>query len=84
MFMISIWWKAFFVHCTQHDDIISYKEELNENVYTCMEMSKQSYAECMMMPFKRLQDYMVWKAKLEDHKHKKLNEEISKHGKSFR
>jgi len=49
-----------------------------------MEMSKQSYGECMSMPFKRFQEYMEWKAKLEDEKQKKINEEMSKHGKSFK
>jgi hypothetical protein len=53
-------------------------------VYACMEMSKQSYVECMIMPFKRLQDYMTWKARLEDEKQKKMSEEMSKHGKSIR
>ena len=49
-----------------------------------MEMSRQSYGECLLMPFKRFQDYMVWKSKLEDEKQKKINEEINKHGKSFK
>ena len=77
-------WKAFFVHCTQHDDIIQYKADLNESVYACMEMSKQSYVECMSMPLKRFQDYMVWKTKLEEEKQKRINEEMGKHGKSFK
>jgi hypothetical protein len=49
-----------------------------------MEMSKQSYVECILMPYKRFQDYMIWKSKLEEEKQKKLNEELGKHGKSFR
>jgi len=49
-----------------------------------MEMSRQSYDECLSMPFKRFQDYMVWKARLEDEKQKRINEELGKHGKSFR
>jgi len=49
-----------------------------------MEMSKQSYVECMLMPFKRFQDYMIWKGKLEDEKQKRINEEVGKHGKSIK
>jgi hypothetical protein len=41
-----------------------------------MDLSKQSYVECMMMPFKRFQDYMKWKTKLEDEKLKKIQEDI--------
>ena len=47
-------------------------------------MSKQSYVECLLMPFKRFQDYMTWKTKLEEEKQKRIDEEIGKHGKSFR
>ncbi len=36
------------------------------------------------MPFKRFQDYMTWKVKLEEEKQKKINEEMNKHGKSFK
>jgi hypothetical protein len=49
-----------------------------------MEMSKQSYTECIMMPVKRFQDYMIWKTKLEEEKQKRIDEEMSKHGKPFR
>lgn len=49
-----------------------------------MEMSKQSYVECLFMPYKRFGDYMEWKAKLEAEKQKKMDEEMSKHGKSFK
>lgn len=82
--MILIWWKAFFVHCTQHDEIIKYKEDLSQIVFTCMELSKQSYVECMLMPYKRLQDYMNWKTKLEEEKQKNIKEEMGRHGKSLR
>jgi len=81
---LSIWWKTFFVHCTQHNDIVKYKDDLNESIYTCMEMSHQSYSECMLMPFKRFQDYLIWKSRLEEEKQKRINEEIKVNGKSFR
>jgi len=41
-----------------------------------MEMSKQSYIEVCMMPYKRFQDYMKWKARLEEEKQKRIEEEI--------
>jgi len=49
-----------------------------------MELSGQSYVECLFIPYKRFQDYMIWKTKLEEEKQKKLGEEMGKHGKSFR
>ena len=78
--MILIWWKAFFVHCSQHDEIFSFKKELAENIYSCMEMSKQSYIEVMFMPVKRFQDYLKWKTQLEEEKQKRFEEESKKYG----
>jgi len=49
-----------------------------------MELSRQSYVECILMPYKKFQDYMKWKSKLEEEKQKHIKEEMSKHGKSFR
>ena len=46
-----------------------------------MEMSGQSYTECISMPFKRFQDYMLWKSRLEEEKIKKINEETRHYGK---
>jgi hypothetical protein len=43
-----------------------------------MEMSKQSYADIMLMPVKRFQDYMKWKNDLEDEKQKMILEEVNK------
>lgn len=72
------------MHYTQHDDIIKYKQDLSELIFSCMEFSKQSYVECMLMPYKRLQDYMLWKSKLEDEKQKNIKEEMGRYGKSVR
>ena len=58
------------------EEVINYKSEINETVYACMEMSKQSYIEVCMMPYKRFQDYMTWKARLEEEKQKRIEEEI--------
>ena len=43
-----------------------------------MEMSTQSYPATIEMPVKRFQNYLKWKAKLEDDKKKALDEEIAK------
>ena len=63
---------------TNHDAVIDYKRTLTENIFTCMEMSKQSYVEVMNMPVKRLYDYLEWKVKLEEEKRKMMDEETSK------
>jgi len=60
----------------KHSELVDYKNELNESIYACMEMSKQSYIEICMMPFKRFQDYMKWKARFEEEKQKRIEEEI--------
>jgi hypothetical protein len=36
------------------------------------------------MPYKRLQDYMLWKSKLEDEKQKNIKEEMGRYGKPIR
>ena len=63
---------------TNHDAVIDYKRTLTENIFTCMEMSKQSYVEVMNMPVKRLYDYLEWKVKLEEEKRKMMDEETNK------
>ena len=70
--------KTFFGWCTQFDTIDSYRSILQSNIFTCMEMSKQSYGDVISMPVKRFQDYMKWKSDLEDEKQKMLVEGISK------
>jgi len=44
----------------------------------CMEMSRQSYIETIMMPVKRFQDYLKWKSELEEERRKMIREESSK------
>lgn len=71
-----IWWKTFFVWCTQSDSINKYRVTLDKNIYSCMEMSKQSYQEVMAMPVKKFYDYLKWKSDLEEEKRKMIQEEI--------
>ena len=72
------WWKTFFAQSTNHSEISEYRRTLTENIFSCMEMSKQSYIEVMRMPVKRFYDYLVWKVKLEEEKRKMMDEETSK------
>lgn len=43
-----------------------------------MERSKQSYLEVTMMPVKKLDNYLKWKARLEEEKEKMMKEELDK------
>ena len=52
-----------------------YRKILKENVYTCMEWSRQSYEEVMNMPVQKLMDYLTWKTNLEESKRKMLEEQ---------
>jgi hypothetical protein len=72
------------VHYTQHDEIIKFKEEMNESIFACMEMSGQSYIEVMAMPVKRFSDYLKWKSRLEEERQKKIEEENKQMSKKFK
>jgi len=50
---------------------------LKENIFTCMEWSKQSYVEVCNMPIQRLYDYLKWKTDLEEKKKQLLEEQTS-------
>lgn len=70
-----IYLKTFFVWYTHSDNRINrYRSELEQNVYACMEMSKQSYSEVMMMPVQRFYNYLKWKSDLEEEKKKMMAE----------
>jgi hypothetical protein len=53
-----------------------YISQLEKNIYTCMEMSKQSYDDVIEMPVQRFYNYLKWKSDLEEEKKKMLAEEI--------
>ena len=67
-------WKIFFVICTQHDGIDEYRKGLADDIFSCMEMSKQGYVETVLMPVKRFRDYLKWKDDLDEAKLKAINE----------
>jgi len=60
------------VQLAQHNKIAEYREVLKDNIFTCMEMSHQSYPDVMSMPIKALTDYLKWKTSLEEEKNKAL------------
>ena len=76
--MILIWWKTFFVWCTQSESINDYRDTLEKNIFSCIEMSKQSYDQVIAMPIKRFYNYLRWKSDLEDEKQKMILDEVGK------
>ena len=63
---------------TQHNDIAKYTKVLDENVFSCMEMAKQSWPDTMEMPVKKLTDYLKWKSDLEEERRKLMEEKAGK------
>jgi len=51
-----------------------FRSSLHDNVYSCMELSKQSWDDVMNMPVQRLHDYLKWKTDLEEEKQKLIKE----------
>lgn len=47
---------------------------LEKDIYECMELSKQSYFEVILMPVKRFRNYLKWKEELEAEKEKLIME----------
>lgn len=47
---------------------------MSENVFACMEYSKQSYHDIMLMPVNKMYEYLKWKEKLEDAKLKEIGD----------
>ena len=80
MTLTLILWKAFFAHCSQHDGVVQFKTDQAENIFSCMELSRQSYQDIMLMPVKRFHDYLKWKSKLEEEKQKRFEEDSKKYG----
>lgn len=59
----------------------NYRETLDENIYAMIEMGHQNHNSIMKMPVKRFYGYLEWKAKLEEEKRKKMDEEQTKYNK---
>lgn len=72
-----IWSVNFLEWYTQTDKINSYLKDLKETVFSCMELSRQSYNEVMSMPIQKVYDYMRWKIKLEEDKQAIMKENMT-------
>ena len=69
----------------QQNSVEDYRKSLAADVFTCMELSGQSFVDVVHMPVKKFYDYMKWKTELEEEKQKRIDEETKKQsGKSFR
>jgi len=49
---------------------------LQENIFNCIELTKQGYIETMCMPVERFYSFLKWKADLEKEKQKIMNENL--------
>ena len=58
-----------------HNGIFSYKTNLNEAIFSAIEMCKQPYTDIMNMPVKRLYDLLKWKADIEEEKSKIMKDQ---------
>lgn len=58
----------------QDNAVTKYRKDLSSNIFSCMELSSQSYPETMSMPVQRFYDYLKWKSDLEDEKQKLIKE----------
>jgi len=55
---------------------------MNENIFSCIELTKSPYSDIMYMPINRFYDFLKWKAKLEEEKQKQMEEEFKSVGKA--
>ena len=68
----------------QPDNVEQYRKALAADIFTCMELSNQSFPDVVSMPIKKFYDYMKWKTELEEEKQRRIEEETKKtSGKSF-
>jgi len=71
---ISIWFLNFFAWYTQDNIIDEYKSMLNDSIFAAIEMLHLGYIDIMLMPIKRFNDLLKWKADIEDQKMKMIEE----------
>ncbi len=78
--LTSIYYHNFFGWYTQRDDgdkpspVDQYKHCLDENIFSCIEMLNVGYKDIMIMPIRRFENLLKWKAKLEEQKMKLIEE----------
>ena len=69
-----IWSKTFFIWYTKSDLQNKFRDELEENIFSCMELSRQSYQDIVSMPLQRFYNYLQWKTKYDEDKRKLIEE----------
>lgn len=53
-----------------------YRSSIKEEIFSCIELGKQTYGDILSMPVKRMRDYLKWKYKLEEEKRKHMEENL--------
>lgn len=66
------------MHCTNYDLVDKFRKRIEEDIYTCMEFSGQSYPDVASMPAQRLYNYLKWKVKYENKKKEMMEEQAGK------
>lgn len=62
--------------------ISKYRKVMNENIFSCIELTRSPYGDIMLMPINRFYDFLKWKSKLEEEKQKQMEEEFKNVGKA--
>jgi len=60
----------------QDDKIDQYKKDLEENIFTCKELTGSSYLEIMSMPVERFYRLIKWKSSLEKDKQRIMDDKM--------
>jgi len=58
------------------NEVTVYRKNLKESIFSCMELSGQSYEQVAAMPIQRFYDYLKWKSDLEDEKQKLIKDHV--------
>lgn len=84
MRLIWMWPANFFAQCTNDKFIDNFISSFEENLFLCMELTKQSYESIMMMPVDRFYKLLKWKIKFDEEVNKMKEDEYSKNTPKFK
>ena len=62
--------------------ITQYRKVMDENIFSCIELTHSPYSDIMMMPINRFHNFLKWKSKLEEEEQKQMEEEFKNVGKN--
>lgn len=73
----SLTFFGWYTHPNSDETIDSYKKNLNDNIFSCMELMKIAYQDVVIMPVYKFYELLKWKQRLEEEKSKimKQNQE---------